>query len=113
MHPSAYTRRSPNLACNREDDRIIGTSISPPSAVPIPTSHGPPPSLAIFSEMKFHAALNPVHTRNSAARNPQNRGAARNTAPIAPSLPSPEDSCFGASRATTNDQASTPRLAIA
>ncbi len=37
--------------------------------------------------MKFHAALNPVHTRSRASRNIQNLGAARNTAPTAPSRP--------------------------
>ena len=37
--------------------------------------------------MKFHAALNPVHTSSAATRNPQNRGASRNTAPTAPMRP--------------------------
>ena len=37
----------------------------------MPIRNGPPPSLTIFSEMKFHAALNPTHTSSAAARNPQ------------------------------------------
>src|SRR3712207_7869547 len=48
----------------RDDDRIVGTSISPPSAVSNPTSRAPPPSSPIFNAMKFHAALKPVHTRS-------------------------------------------------
>ena len=66
---------------------MTGTSTSPPSAVPMPTSRGPPPPCSIFSEMKFHAALNPVHTSSSASRDLQNLGAARNTAPAVPSRP--------------------------
>src|SRR4051812_24139678 len=62
QHPSTYALRRPHPRCAREASRIIGTSTSPPSAVPIPTSSGPPPSLEIFSAKKFHAALKPVHT---------------------------------------------------
>src|SRR5215212_4942183 len=87
QHPSTYALRRPHPRCAREASRIIGTSTRPPSAVPMPTRSGPPPSLEILSAKKFHAALKPVHTRNTAMRNRQNFGAARKAAPTAPSRP--------------------------
>ena len=68
-------------------------------------SKGPPPASSIFSEMKFHEALKPVHTRTTAARNPQNLGASWKTAPTAPSRPCPS-SLVGRSRSIVKLHAS-------
>jgi len=59
---------------------MVGTSITPPSAVPRPINHAPPPLSEIRSARKFQAALKPIQTSNAAARYPQNRGAWRNSA---------------------------------
>ena len=76
------------MRCRVVDHRITGTSTTPPSAVPTPTRNGPPPPRSIFSEMKFHAAVNPTQTNVMPPRYIQNRGASRKTAPTAPSRPS-------------------------
>ena len=86
--------------------------MSPPIAVPRPIKNGPPPSRTIFNEMKFQAALNPTHTSNAAARNPQNRGAALNTAPTVPRRPCASTS-LGLSRTIVVLHARTTRLATA
>src|SRR5512133_426766 len=86
-HPATNTLRRSNLRCSRGDTRIVGTSTSPPSAVPSPISNGPPPAASILSPMKFHAALNPVQSSSSATRNTQNRGTVRNSVPTVPSRP--------------------------
>src|SRR5689334_3334503 len=111
-HPSMYTRRSPRRRCSRDELRIVGTSITPPSAVPSPINHAPPPLSAIRSAKKFHAALKPIHTSSAAPRYPQKRGASRNTAPTEPSRPW-ASSVVGRTRSTVVDHTKTSSAEIA